>query len=170
MQQVVAERRFAAFFTPLFSLRIVEGGVLAGRSSAVLIAIANDGRADKQHQVAFRHFLAVGAEQGADHRNIPEQRHFVSGIGDGFIQQPANHHRFAAADQHGVIHRPGIEGRPEIAAGAGGRVGNARYLLLNLQQHRIAFVNLRFHLQFNADGFALDGIEDVVAGGGLRAG
>lgn len=32
MQQVVAERRFAAFFTPLFSLRIVEGGVLAGRS------------------------------------------------------------------------------------------------------------------------------------------
>ena len=39
-------------------------------------------------------FLAVGAEQGADHRNIPEQRHFVSGIGDGFIQQPANHHRF----------------------------------------------------------------------------
>ncbi|STV62874.1 Uncharacterised protein [Klebsiella pneumoniae subsp. pneumoniae] len=112
MQQVVAERRFAAFFTPLFSLRIVEGGVLAGRSLAVLIAIANDGWADKQHQVAFRHFLAVGAEQGADHRDIPEQRHFVSGIGDGFIQQPANHHRFAAADQHGVIHRPGIEGRP----------------------------------------------------------
>ncbi len=32
VQQVVAERRFAAFFTPLFSLRIVEGGVLAGRS------------------------------------------------------------------------------------------------------------------------------------------
>lgn len=31
VQQVVAERRFAAF-TPLFSLRIVEGGVLAGRS------------------------------------------------------------------------------------------------------------------------------------------
>ena len=151
-------------------MRIVEGGVLAGRGLTVLITIANDGRTDKQHQVAFRHFLALGAEQGADHRDVAEQRHFVGGIGDAFIQQPANHHRFTAADQHGVIHRPGIEGRAEIATGAGGRVGDARYLLLNLQQHGIAFVNLRFHLQLNADGFALDGIKDVVAGGGLRAG
>ena len=112
MQPIVTQQRLVVLFAALFSLGFVKSVVLARRGLTVAIAIADDGRADKQHQVPFGDFLTAGAEKGADNRNIPEQRHFIRGIGDAFVQQSTDHHRFAAAHQHRIIHRAGVEGGP----------------------------------------------------------
>ena len=60
--------------------------------------------------------------KGADNRNIPSRRHFIRGIGDAFVQRSTDHHRFAAAHQHRIIHRAGVEGGLNQRAGAGGGV------------------------------------------------
>ncbi len=171
VQQVITECRFAAVFAPLFGLRIVECGVLAGRGLTVLITIANDGRTDKQHQVAFRHFLLLSERNRAPITGMSPSSGTLSAVSVTLLSSsPPTTTVSPLPTSTALFTVRVLKGRAEIATGAGGRVGDARYLLLNLQQHGIAFVNLRFHLQLNADGFALDGTKDVVAGGGLRAG
>ena len=94
----------------------------------------------------------------ADQRDAAEEGHALLAAGLGVLDQAAEHDRAAVLDQHVGVDRALVGDQVDRAAAG---AGEARALLLDLQHHRVALVDLRRDLQDRADFLALDGLERV---------
>ena len=143
-----------------------EQGVLVAGDTGIDVRITQDGWPDKDHQVALGGGVGCGAEQIAQHRDIAKQGHLGDLLLGLFVHQTAQHHSFAAFDQHRVLDGTGIESGAKVGSTGRLGLGDAGDLLLDIEQHRIPFVDLRGHHQLGSHRLALDGVEHLIAGGG----
>ena len=132
---------------------------LASVSIAVCDAVAQDLRADEDHEVGLVALAAARLEQLADERDAAEVGHALLAARRAVADQAAEHHDAAVLDEHVGVHGALVgDEAVRVARGA----GELRALELDLELHqRAAFVDLRRDLEDGADFLALHGVEGI---------
>src|SRR6185503_3067356 len=132
--------------------------VLRVRLDRGLGAVADDRRTDEQHQVALFLRAAASLEQLADQRNRAQDRHAVLAFAGGVGDQAAEHDYAAIVDEHGRRDCALVGDQVDRALRA---LRDAGVFLLDLEHHRVAFVDLRRDLEDRADFLALNRLERI---------
>jgi hypothetical protein len=136
-----------------WSLLIADVAVLQRRGAGELPVVADDRRANENQQVGLGNRDGVVAEQAPEQRDITEQRHALLRALHVVLDQAAEHHdaRPSAASTLVWILRSLVIRSAAAAEAVTVCAGEAVHLLLDIQHHRIALVDLRRHRERDAD-------------------
>jgi hypothetical protein len=121
---------------------------------------AQDGRPNEDHQVGARMGAAAAAEEVAQHRNVAEQWHPLDRAPVIVVEQPADRDDLAVVHRDRILDLALVE--DEILEGRRDRPGDGTDLHAQVELDRVAGVDLRLHLQRDADILPLHGAESVV--------
>src|SRR5690606_2454452 len=132
----------------LLALHLADIVVLSARLEARLDAVAQDRRADEDHQVRLDPLRRARAEQPTEARDAAEPGHPLLALAELIVDQPAEHEDLAVAGRDRRRDRAIVRDQVDRAAGA---EIDARLLDLDRQLHAVAFVDLRRDAQARAD-------------------
>ena len=123
-----------------------------------LSTVAQDCWSDKYHQVGFDFVYAAASEQRTDQWDAAENRHLLRGLSKSIFHQATQDQYSAILDDDGRLYRALIR---DQVGGACRSLANTGDFLRNLQQYRVALIDLRCDRQLHANLFALNGLKRI---------
>ncbi|CRQ73801.1 hypothetical protein PAERUG_P45_London_17_VIM_2_12_12_01289 [Pseudomonas aeruginosa] len=151
----------------------LDGTVTAMADALQAGGIADDARAQEDHQVALHPGLAGRAEQPADAGDVAQQRYPRIAAQQVVLDQSAEDDDLAVVGQYGALDRALVGHQVHRLRRQGGGWRDGGYFLLDLQAQHAVLADVRRDLEGHPDILALDSGERIArtaGAGGVAAG